>query len=79
MAPIIVCSVVGGLALIGGILFVVKRMQKDRDGKGAYRGLEKPDDMASSVRAPLVDEEATSGRYDDGGQGQARYTDPYRD
>lgn len=78
MPAIIVGSVVGGLAIIGGIIFAVMRMRNGRDGKGAYRGLGKTEDGAGPIKAPLHDDaEVASGRYGDGGQG--RYTDPYED
>lgn len=65
-----------GLLLIVGIFFAVRKWRRGRDGKGAYRGLEKPDD-GIAVQVPLYDSEGASGRYGDGGQG--RYTDPYKD
>lgn len=76
LPAIIVGAVIGGLALIGGIIFAVKKLRHGRDGKGAYRGLEKPDDIGP-VKVPLYDAEGGSGRYGEGGQG--RYTDPYED
>ena len=77
MPAIIVGSVVGGLAIIGGVIFAVMRMRNGRDGKGSYRGLGKMDDGASSVKVPLVSDEGSGGHY--GGGGQGRYTDPYKD
>ena len=53
------------------------RRRNGRDGKGAYRGLGKPDGGAGPVKVPVYDAESSSGRYGDGGQG--RYTDPYKD
>lgn len=52
------------------------RLRHGRDGKGAYRGLGKPEGGAGPVKVALYDDEAASGRYGDGGQGQ--YTDPYK-
>jgi hypothetical protein len=76
LPAIIVGSVVGGLAILGGIIFAVMRMRNGRDGKGAYRGLEKTRDGAGLMKVPLHDDaEGASGLYGDGGQG--RYTDPY--
>lgn len=77
MAAIIAGSILAGLALIGGIVFVVRRVRNGRDGKGVYRGLESPDNGAGPVKVPLYDAEGSNGRYGEGGQG--RYTDPYKD
>lgn len=77
MPAIIVGSVVGGLALISGVIFFVMRRRRGRDGKGAYRGLERPDDGTGPLKVPLYDGGGSSDRYGDGGQG--RYTDPYKD
>lgn len=77
MPAIIAGSILGGLVLIGGIVFAVMRRRNGRDGKGAYRGLGKPDGGAGPVKVPVYDAESSSGRYGDGGQG--RYTDPYKD
>lgn len=69
---------VGGLALIGGIVFAVMRMRNGRDGKGSYRGLGKADDgIIPVLNVSQHDDEGAGGRYGDGGQG--RYTDPYKD
>lgn len=77
MPAIIVGSIVGGLALIFATIFAVMKMRNGRDGKGAYRGLGKPDDGTSSAKVPLYDDENAAGHYGQGGQG--RYTDPYKD
>ena len=53
------------------------RRRRGRDGKGAYRGLERPDDGTGPLKVPLYDGGGSSDRYGDGGQG--RYTDPYKD
>jgi len=76
LAAIVAGSILLGLAIIGGIVFAVRKMRKGRDGKGAYRGLGKQDD-GGPVKVPLYDSEGASGRYGDGGQG--RYTDPFKD
>jgi hypothetical protein len=77
LPAIIVGSVVVGLALIIAIIFAVMKIRNGRDGKGAYRGLGKPDDGTAPVKVPLYDDEGASGHY--GGGGQGRYTDPYKD
>jgi len=77
LPAIIVGSVLGGLAIIGGIVFAVMRMRHGRDGKGAYRGLGRPEEGVPAIKVPLYDAEGSTGRYGDGGQG--RYTDPYKD
>lgn len=74
---VVIGAVLLGLVVIGGLVFcLVKRLRRGRDGKGAYRGLEKPDDGVAP-HVPLYGNEGTGGRYGEGGQG--RYTDPYED
>lgn len=77
LPTVIVVSVVAGLALIGGLIYAVKKMRNGRDGKGSYRGLGNKGDGGSLTKVSHYDDEGASSYYGDGGKGH--YTDPYDD